>query len=110
MSRHSVNSGTPKKAIKPPAYCLHKPSGQAVVYLDRRAVYLGPHDSAESWELYWQTVADYADPATRRVASFVTEDGSFFDRATGQQFDGAREYDSATQRWDQSDPLGLAAC
>src|SRR5580704_12625966 len=35
-----------------PAYCLHKPSGQASVILDGRHVYLGPYGSAESREKY----------------------------------------------------------
>ena len=33
-----------------PLYCLHEASGQAVVYIDRRAIYLGEYDSTESQE------------------------------------------------------------
>jgi integrase len=35
-----------------PSYCHHKPSGQAVSYIDRKAVYLGPHESPESRQAY----------------------------------------------------------
>ena len=40
-----------------PAYCLHKASGQAVVRLNGRDVYLGGHDTPESkafraWHIY----------------------------------------------------------
>jgi indoleamine 2,3-dioxygenase len=38
---------------------LHKPSGRAVVYLDRRPVYLGKYDSPESRERYRQLITEY---------------------------------------------------
>ena len=50
-----------------PKYGLHKPSGRAVVYLDRRPVYLGRHGSPESWERYWQLVARFPTPASRKT-------------------------------------------
>jgi integrase len=55
------------KAAKLPAYCLHKPSGRAVVYLNRRAVYLGPYGSPESLRRYRQLVAQFAGPAARQL-------------------------------------------
>lgn len=42
-----------------PSYRLHKPTGQAVVTLSGRDVYLGPHGSPESRALYDQKVAEW---------------------------------------------------
>lgn len=39
-----------------PAYCLHKPSGQAFVRIRRRFYYLGPYDSPESRERWSELV------------------------------------------------------
>jgi integrase len=61
VSRPPVGSG------RIPKYGLHKPSGRAVIYLDRRPVYLGPHGSPESWERYWQLVAQFPTPESRRT-------------------------------------------
>ena len=43
-----------------PRYCLHKPSGQAVVFINRTQRYLGPYDSPESREAYGNIVASLA--------------------------------------------------
>jgi hypothetical protein len=61
-------------AGKLPKYALHRPSGRAVVYLDRRPVYLGKHGSAESYERFWQLVAERCTPAQRRIPVLVTGD------------------------------------
>src|SRR5258708_14206673 len=45
-----------------PAYCLHKPSGQAVVYLHRRAVYLGAFGSPKSKEAYPRPIPKHIPP------------------------------------------------
>lgn len=45
----------PKSAV--PAYRLHKRTGQAVVYIDRREVYLGAHGSPESRRKYAEIVS-----------------------------------------------------
>ena len=37
-----------KRNLSPPSYCLHKASGCAVVRIDGRNRYLGPHGSPES--------------------------------------------------------------
>lgn len=47
----------PSKSGKVPSYCLHKPSGRAVVYIDRKAVYLGPFGSEESHRNYEHEIA-----------------------------------------------------
>jgi hypothetical protein len=39
-----------------PAYCLHKPTGQARVRIDGKDHYLGPHGSEESKRKYEQFV------------------------------------------------------
>ena len=56
-----------------PSYCLHKPSGQAVVYIDRKPHYLGVHDSADSRRAYGELLArlavdDRATEATKPAA------------------------------------------
>lgn len=40
-----------------PRYCLHKRSGQAIVFINRTQRYLGPYDSPESREAYGNIVA-----------------------------------------------------
>ena len=57
-----------------PKYGLHRPSGRAVLYLDRRPVYLGRYDSPESWERYWQLVAAYGTPEQRRIPVLTSRD------------------------------------
>jgi integrase len=47
----------PRLKHKLPSYCRHKASGQAVVTIDGRDVYLGPHGSAESKQKYEQQIA-----------------------------------------------------
>jgi hypothetical protein len=42
-----------------PSYRLHKPSGQALVCLSGRRVYLGKHNTAESKERYRKLVAEW---------------------------------------------------
>ncbi|GAB5494999.1 MAG: hypothetical protein Phyf2KO_00790 [Phycisphaerales bacterium] len=42
-----------------PKYGFHKASGQARVLLSGREVYLGVHDSAESYEKYDRLIAEY---------------------------------------------------
>ncbi len=47
------------KSRKIPAYRLHKPTGQAVVRLDGRDIYLGKHGTQPSREKYRRTVAEW---------------------------------------------------
>jgi hypothetical protein len=42
----------PRRSEKVPGYSRHKPSGRAVVYIDRKPVYLGEFGSPESYENY----------------------------------------------------------
>src|SRR5687768_3083413 len=56
-----------------PSYRLHKPSGQAVVTLrtttgERRDVYLGTYDSAESRSEYARIIAEQATGPTGSTA------------------------------------------
>ena len=50
-----------------PSYCLHKPSGRAIVKVKGKIIYLGAHDSPESREEYARIVADIlaGRPVTR---------------------------------------------
>jgi len=60
-----------------PAYCLHKPSGQARVIIDGRHVYLGPYDSPKSREKYPEIVrkhlADRTKAEIERSIEFATD-------------------------------------
>jgi integrase len=44
----------------PPKYCLHKASGQAIVYVNGRAIYLGKYKSAASRENYNRLIAEWS--------------------------------------------------
>jgi integrase len=48
-----------KPFSRPPKYSLHKASGQAVVRLNSRDIYLGKHGSPESHERYAQILAQW---------------------------------------------------
>jgi len=65
---------TARRAPRVPSYRLHKPSGQAVVRLSGRDVYLGPHGSPESRTEYERVVGEWLAngrraPETRRGAT-----------------------------------------
>jgi hypothetical protein len=67
--------GTPKEAPhipklvhKLPSYRLHKPSGQAVVTLGGRDVYLGPHGTKTSRAEYDRVVAEWLASGRRTTA------------------------------------------
>lgn len=54
---------------KPPKYCFHRGSGQAVVYIQRRPHYLGKYESSESHEGYARIIADWTQrPSAGEVA------------------------------------------
>ena len=53
------------KSGKVPAYCHHKPSGRAVVYIGRQAIYLG---SNESHENYGREIARWRSAKTSGIA------------------------------------------
>lgn len=50
----------PSQLRKPPAYRLHKPTGQAVVRIDGRDFYLGKHGTDASQEAYRRLIAEWA--------------------------------------------------
>lgn len=63
----------PKLKNKLPNYRLHKASGQAVVTLNGRDVYLGRHNSPESQAEYKRAVQEWlANPTHRQLRSEVT--------------------------------------
>jgi integrase len=64
--------GRPKVSI--PKYGLHAPSGRAVVFIDRKPVYLGKHGSPESLRKYGEIIASQAvapadEPSPEPVAA-----------------------------------------
>ena len=63
-----------------PKYRLHKPSGQAVVTLSGRDIYLGPHGSRTSRDIYDRAIAEWlangrqlVDDAPERPSLTVSE-------------------------------------
>jgi integrase len=54
----------PAKPRKVPSYRLHKPTGQAVVRLDGRDIYLGKHGTEESQEAYRRKIAEWLTAGT----------------------------------------------
>jgi hypothetical protein len=64
--------------LRSPSYRLHKSSGQAVVALHGRAVYLGKYKSPESEEAYRRAVAEWLASGRQAhgpVASSITING-----------------------------------
>jgi integrase len=49
----------PRPRTQEARYCLHKPSGQAYVTIDRKCVYLGPYGSQESRDKYLREINDW---------------------------------------------------
>jgi integrase len=52
-----------RQKVSVPKYCKHAPSGQAVVFIDRKTVYLGPYGSPESRQRYSEELAKLSAPA-----------------------------------------------
>ena len=48
-----------RKSLAPPKYRLHKPTGQAVVTLDRKDHYLGVHDTKQSRDAYDRLLGEW---------------------------------------------------
>lgn len=48
----------PRPKTSLPAYCLHKTSGRAVVFIDRKPVYLGKFNSPEARRKYGEIIAN----------------------------------------------------
>ena len=59
----------PRLSLRPPKYRKHKASGQALVTLNGRDFYLGPHGSPESRADYDRLVAEWQLPAIGGIAS-----------------------------------------
>ncbi|MDX2201032.1 MAG: site-specific integrase [Phycisphaerae bacterium] len=70
----------PKLTKKLPSYRLHKVSGNAVVTLNGRDHYLGPHDSPESVDAYKRLIAEWttAGPAAAAASATVSAGGADF--------------------------------
>jgi hypothetical protein len=64
----------PKLKRKLPSYRLHKVSGQAVVTLNGRDHYLGPHGSPESYEEYKRLIGEWT--AVNRLSPLDSGDGT----------------------------------
>lgn len=54
---------------KQPSYRLHKPSGQAIVVLSGRMIYLGPHGSKASHKLYDAKIAEWLQGGRKLVTA-----------------------------------------
>jgi integrase len=66
----------PKLSKQPPAYKLHKASGQARVRIEGKDVYLGPFGSRESKARYAALVAEWCNPAGKPSLPTVRSRGS----------------------------------
>ena len=63
----------PKLKNKVPSYRLHKATGQAVVTLNGRDIYLGAHNSAESREAYQAALNEWLASHRQRPSSGLRE-------------------------------------
>lgn len=54
----------------PPSYTLHKATGQAYTRINRKMIYLGVYDSAESREKFAKVVGDWS---SGNLESYGTE-------------------------------------
>jgi len=61
----------PKLSYRVPKYSHHKPSGQAIVRINGRMIYLGPLGSVESKTRYKQEITKWADEKDRSPAAPV---------------------------------------
>ena len=59
----------PRLSYRAPKYAHHKASGQAVVRINGKLVYLGPFGSKESKDRYKQAVTNWADDQDRQTAA-----------------------------------------
>jgi hypothetical protein len=64
------------KSLSAPAYRLHKSTGQAVVRINGKTIYLGKHGTEESQQRYHQALADLWSPpgATPKPISSTAND------------------------------------
>lgn len=67
----------PQRRSVVPQLCHHKPSGRDVVYINRQAIYLGPHGSPEAREAYGKLISDLAQGQTLAAATTPTAAPSF---------------------------------
>jgi integrase len=89
-----------------PRYCHHKATNRAVVYLDGKAVYLGPFDSPESKARYKAVIAEWLaqraldDKQPEKAAApdprplTVTQLALRFKRHSESYYKGSREVDN----------------
>lgn len=56
-----------KRNLSPPSYCLHKASGRAVVRIDSRDHYLGPHGTPESHAEYERHILEWRVNRSKQV-------------------------------------------
>jgi integrase len=70
------------KTRKVPSYRLHKPTGQAVVRLDGRDIYLGKHGSDESQEKYRRTIAEWLTIGQAKAPTPTDSQGPVIDQRT----------------------------
>ena len=69
----------PRSRATVPKYCLHKASGRAVVRIEGRDIYLGPHGSDESYSAYQRQIAEWQalrNESSRRQKALPQQNGS----------------------------------
>lgn len=80
------------RPIKPPSYCLHKGSGQAVVRVNGRDVYLGKYDTPESHTEYRRVVAEWLASGGSDPLPVVTPLGITVAEAIDRYWRHAQDY------------------
>lgn len=73
----------PRLAHRPPAYCLHKSTHQAVVSLNGSKIYLGPYGSRRSLQRYQEVLKQW-EQARHRRAKEVTDFGEAIESVNSQ--------------------------
>jgi integrase len=82
----------PKLTISVPKYRLHKASGQAVVELNRRTIYLGEHGTAASKSHYNQLVAEWQVAGRQLAASMCTSNSTHSSPTIAAIIDGYTDF------------------
>jgi len=68
----------------PPSYRLHKARNCAVVTINRRNHYLGPYESAESYEKYARLIADWEVSTADRAPTVPVQSAGYPDLSVNE--------------------------
>ena len=97
----------PSKRSRVPSYRLHKSSGQAVVTLDGKDHYLGPHGSERSRAEYDRLIAEWLSIG-RRAPVASAEDALTIDELVVRYWEFAGEYYPSSARTNELENMRYA--